>query len=101
MTYNSTRKVHGDECHIFVTVDVSLAGGQHRLRLVVDDVIHDRQVVRGEVPDDIYVVLEQSEVHAKRVVVVQVAQGPRIDQFADLLDRACEQERMVDHDHKL
>jgi hypothetical protein len=37
-------------------------------------VVHDREVVRGEVPDHVHVVLEEAEIDAHRVVVEQITQ---------------------------
>ena len=66
--------------------------------LLADDVVHDRQIVRREVPDDADVVLKQAEVHARRVEVVERPERAGVDDLADLPHRAAEQERVVDHD---
>ena len=41
--------------------------------------IHDRQIVRRQVPDDVGVALEQAQVNADAVDVVQVAQVTCLD----------------------
>ncbi len=65
---------------------------------VMDDVIHDRQIVRRQIPQDVDVVLEQAEVHARRVEVVQIAERAAVDELPDLHDRTAEEKRVVDHD---
>ena len=70
------REVDGDIGHILEAVQMALAGGGHGFRLRRRQVIHDRKVVRRQVPDDIHVVLEQSQVHPGRIVVVELAQVP-------------------------
>ncbi len=59
--------------------------------------VHDRQVVHGEVPDHADVVLEQAEVHAHRVVVVELAELPVADELVDLAHGARVDEGVVDH----
>ena len=66
--------------------------------LLRDDVVHDRQVVRRQIPDDVDVVLKQSEVHPRRVEVVERPQRAAVDELPDLPDRAAEEERVVHHD---
>ncbi len=66
--------------------------------LLLDEVVHDREVVRREVPEDVDVVLEQAEVHAGRVVVVQLAQGAVVDHLLHAADGAGEQKGVVHHD---
>src|SRR5438309_1599577 len=70
---NLVRKIEGHESHVFETVEVSLPSGHDGLRSLLDQVIHDRQVMRGEVADYIDVVLEQAKVHPRGIVVVQFA----------------------------
>src|SRR5262249_8974244 len=50
------------------------------------DVVDDRQVVRRQVPDDVHVVLEQAEVNAHAVDVVQFAQLAAVDHLLDQAD---------------
>ena len=54
--------------------------------------------MRSQVPDDVYVVLKQPQVHAQRIVVIQIAESAFIHQLADFLDRASEQKGVIDHD---
>jgi hypothetical protein len=51
----------------------------------------------GQVPDHIYIVLKQAEIHAHRIVIVNVPQSIGSDQLANLPYRACINERMVHH----
>src|ERR1043166_5366094 len=78
-------------------LDVATAGRHQRCGLAPDDVIHDGEVVRGQVPDDVHVVLEQAEVDAHRVEVEQVADLPRRDQLLDAAHRARVDEGVVNH----
>ena len=55
---------------------MGLAGGRDGDRALVDQVVHDREVVGGQVPDHVHVVLEEAQVDAHRVVVVELAEGP-------------------------
>ena len=53
-----------------------------------------------EIPDHTDVVLEQAEVHANRIVVVEIAQLLGVDDLADLAHRAGLDEGVVDHQHE-
>ena len=91
-------KVDRDERHVGMAVQVVAAGRDDRFRLLADDVVHDRQIVRREVPHDADVVLKQAEVHARRVEVVERPERAGVDDLADLPDRAAEEEGVVHHD---
>src|SRR5207253_7437376 len=67
-------KVKSDESYVLETVEMGLPGGHNGLRGLLDQVIHDRQVMRSEVPDYIDVVLEQAKVHPCGIIVVQLAE---------------------------
>ena len=60
--------------------------------------IHDRQIVRREVPDYADVVLEETEVDPRRIEVVKRSERARVDDLAYLPHRAAEEERVIDHD---
>ena len=77
------------------------AGCHDRFRLAFDDMVHDGQVVRRKIPNDADVVLEQPQIDAQRIVVIEIAQRAALGQFANLSDRAGEQERVVHHDRQL
>ena len=66
--------------------------------LLENDVIHDRQVVGREIPHDAHVVLEESEIDAGRVEIIQGTQGAVVDELFDLPHRPAEEKRVVDHD---
>ena len=91
-------EIDGDERHVGEVVQVAAAGRDHRIRFLDDQVIHDRQVVRGQVPQDADVVLKQPEVDARGIVVIERAESAVVDEVADLPDSSAEQERVVDHD---
>src|SRR5579883_796100 len=48
------------------------AGGRNRDRELGQNVLHDREVMHGQIPDYVYVVLEESEIDADRIVVVDL-----------------------------
>ncbi len=62
-----------------------------------DQVREDREVVRRKVPDDVDVVLEDAEVHAHGVEVVELPEFAPVDQLLHLPDRARVDEGVVDH----
>jgi len=74
------------------------AVGRDSDRLVGDDIVHDGQVVGGQVPDDVDVVLEKPQVDPDRVVEQKFAQLAGIDDLLDFLHGAGEEECVVDHD---
>ena len=91
-------KIHGDERHVGQLVEVIPARGDDRFRLLADEVVHDRQIVRRQIPHDAHVVLKQSEVDPRGIEVIQRAERAVVDQLANLPNRAAEQERVVHHD---
>ena len=91
-------KVDGDERHVGMAVQVASARRDDGLRPLADDVVHDREIVRREIPDDADVVLKQSEVDASRIEVVERAERARFDDLPNLPDRAVEEEGVVHHD---
>src|SRR5712692_9951067 len=54
--------------------------------------------MRGEVPNDIYVMLEQSQVDAGRIVVVEIPEHTVVDELAHSLHCPGEQESVIHHD---
>ena len=75
----------GDVLRLAGDVAHARRGDGHRpLR---QDIVHDGQIVDGEVPDDADIVLEQAEIHADRVVIVDVAEAG-LDEFAHLANGA-------------
>jgi hypothetical protein len=74
-------------------------GGRDRDRYRWQDVVQDGEVVHGEIPDDVDVVLEQAEVHARGVVVVHLAQIARLDERSHRAHGRRVDERVIDEDH--
>ncbi len=69
--------------------------------LASDQVIHDGEVVRGEVPDDVDIVLEEAEVDARGIVIEELAEDALVDHLADFADGASEEEGVIDHDPQI
>ncbi len=89
--------VHGDERHVSEVVQMTTACSHDAFGLFPQYVVHDGEVVAGKIPDHTDVVLEKTEIDARRIEVIQGAQSPVIDQFTDLSDRAAKQEGVVHH----
>src|SRR6266851_5475372 len=60
-----------------------LPRGNDGLWFLLDDVVQDRQIVRCKVPRHIYVVLEETQIHSRRVIVVEIPQSTVIHQLPD------------------
>ena len=54
---------------------MSLTGRGNGFGASLDQVVDGRQVVRGKIPNHIYVMLKQPQIHARGIVVIQLAQG--------------------------
>jgi len=54
--------------------------------------------MRREIPDDAHVVLEQAEVYADGVVVIEIAEFSALNKFLNFSYRTSEQERVIHHD---
>jgi hypothetical protein len=89
------------EGYILMAVQVLLPGGDNRLGSRLDQVVHDGKVVRRKVPEHIDIVLEEAQIHARGIVVIELAQCFFIEQLPDLLDRAGKQEGVVHHDPEI
>ena len=63
-----------------------------------DQVVHDGEIVRRQVPDHVDIVLEQAEIDARGIVVEELSEHAFVDQLADLPHGAGEEERVIDHD---
>ena len=68
---------------------------------LADEVIHDRQIVRRKIPNNVDVVLKQPQIDPGRIIVVQIAEGFFINQLADFPHRSGKQERMINHDFEI
>ena len=91
-------KVQSDVGHVRQAVQVRSAGCHNKLRLKADQIVDDGQIVGGQVPDDIDVVLKEPQVDSRRVVVVERPQDPRIDQLLDLAHCPVEEKGVIHHD---
>ena len=98
MRNNFLGKIDRHERDIFMTVEVALAGCDNGLRTGLDEVVHDGEVVRRQIPKHVDVVLEEAKIDARRVIVVEVPQRALVDQLRNSLNRTGEQKGMVNHD---
>src|SRR6476646_8881800 len=90
---------HGDVSDIFMTPRyVTDAGCGDRAGPLGEQIVHDGQVVHGQIPDDIHILLEQTEVYTHRVVVIDVAQRAVVDQLPHFSHSARIHERVVHHE---
>src|SRR2546425_480761 len=94
-------EVNGDERDIDESVEVRLAGRADGLRLLADEEVHDRQIMRRQIPYDTHVVLEETEVDPCGVVIIEIAEDAVVEELADLPDGPGEEERVVHHDLEL
>src|SRR5579872_894520 len=92
------RKVEGDERDVFMSIQVTLTSGDDGLGTLLDEVVHDRKVMRGQIPDDVDVMLEEAKIHPHGIVVIEISERILIQKFTDFSDRWCKQERMIHHD---
>src|SRR6185437_3985966 len=83
---------------IFVAVQVGLACGHDGLRTFLDEMVNYGKIVRGQVPHDIHVMLKKSQVYARGIVVINLAQRAAVEEFADFFHRSGKQEGVVHHD---
>ena len=74
------------------------AGRHDRFRSLLDDVVHDRQIMRREIPYDADIMLKEAEVHARRVEVVERTERATLDNLPNLPDGAAEEKGVVHHD---
>ena len=77
------------------------AARRDRDRVFAEQVVEDREIVHGEVGDHVDVALEQAEVHADRVVVVDAPEIAALDDFAHLAHGARVYEGVVDEQHQV
>ncbi len=54
--------------------------------------------MRSKVPDHVYVVLEEAQIHARGIKIVEISQGAIVDEFPDLPHCPTEQKRVIHHD---
>ena len=63
-----------------------------------DEVVHDGEVMGGEVPDDVDIMLEESEVDADAVDEVEISELSLLKEFLHFPNGAAEEERVIDHE---
>ena len=98
VTQEAVVEMHGDVRDVLV-LKVGDAGavGRYGNRALVDEVVHDRQVVRRKVPDDVRILLEETEVHAHRIQIQQLADVAPRDHRSHGAHRAGVDERVIHH----
>ena len=77
--------------------NVATARSRQRRGRAPDDVVHDREVVRGQVPDDVDVALEEAEVDSDGVEVEQVSYTAVGDDLFYLANSARVDEGVIHH----
>ena len=77
------------------------AARRDRDRMLAEQVVEDREVVHGEIGDHVHVALEQAEVHADRVVVVDASEVAALDDVAHLAHRAGVDKGVVDEQREI
>ena len=66
-------------------------------RLFLEEKLQDREIMRREVPDNIDVLLQQSQADPFRIKVIGRPQLIRLDQFPDPPHRAGVEKRVIHH----
>src|ERR1700754_3151107 len=95
-------KEHGDVSQVLrAAEDVIDACGGNRARSRRKNIVHDCQIVNGEVPDHINISLEKTEIDSGRIVIKDVSQFSGISNLFDLAYGARVYERVVHHKHKI
>src|SRR5437763_5563657 len=95
------RKINCHECHIFMSIEMVLSSGDDCFRGFLNDVVHDRKIMGSQVPDYIYVMLEEPQVDARRVVIKQLSECVVIQKLLNFPNRPSKQECMVHHDFQI
>jgi len=58
-----TGKIDGNESHVRQTIQMPPTCSNDRLWFLLDDVIHNGQIMGSKVPHDVYIMLEEAKVH--------------------------------------
>ena len=77
-------KVDGQIRDVLELVDVRSTGRHHEFRFLADEVVHDGQIMGGQIPEHVDIVLEQSQIDASGVIIVQGSERSIVDQMLDL-----------------
>src|SRR5580704_4907138 len=92
------RVAEGDEGHIFAHISQRpRADGAGPLRLLVQQVIEDGDIVRGQIPNGVDVRTNGAEVRARGVQVIHASEIGRLDVFTQLLNSGIVQEGVRHH----
>src|SRR5260370_42037783 len=59
---DAVRKVCGNKRDIFQAIEVTLSRRHDGLRLVFDEVVHDRKIMGSEIPDHVDIMLKQPQI---------------------------------------
>src|SRR5207253_10922913 len=84
---------------VHVVLDAGAPPGAHHHRVLPEHVHQHRDVVWGEVPEDVDVTLEQPQVESGGVAVVDVPQVARLHQAPELPDGGVVDEGVAGHEH--
>src|SRR5207249_8098668 len=94
-------KIDGDKCNVRMTVEMGFAGRAHGVRLLLNEKVHDGEIVGRQIPDDADVVLKEPEVNPRGIVVIEVAENTLVNELTDFSYRTGEQEGVVHHDPEI
>ena len=97
MGYDVVVEIYCSIGNIFVLSEMIFSGGDDRLGFFLYDVVNYGEIVRGEVPYYVHIVLEKTQIDPHRVIVVDISQRSVIYKFFDLPYRTGEEECVIDH----
>src|SRR5215469_6447405 len=88
-----------DEANVFSRVTESTrANGAGPDGRFAEEVVEDRDIVRGQIPDGVHVLADGTKIRASGVKVIHVAEGGRLHAFAHLADAGIVEESVGDHE---
>src|SRR5712692_6281836 len=91
----------GEVGHVLgLTGEVTDACRRNRDGALWEHVVDDREVVHGEVPYNVYVMLKQAKIHADGVVVEDLTQSAGAGEVVDFAYGSRVHEGVVHHQHK-
>src|SRR3989442_665532 len=82
-------------------LDVATAQRADADWLPFDQIIHDRKIVRRQIPKHVDVALKQSQVNANGIEVKQIAQLAAAENFFHLADRAGVDKGVIHHQREM
>src|SRR5205807_6182484 len=93
-----TGKFHDQVRDVFdAFFDMTTANSAEAFRLPLDQIIHNRKIVRRQIPKHVDVSLKQTEIDAHRIKVEQISQLGTAHDFFHLAHRAGVNECVIDH----